>query len=265
MKMSLKFKMILIGVVLLLVPLGALTIISVIQTSNALQDMAREEMLKRTSEISESIQNVLNSEEKFIKGLALSRIAVEAFDMGASGNDLSKQERNEDLGGEFRKLNDDALVGGNYQVILAAGTDGIVTAASIPDYLGLNISDRQYLKDALAGKVNIGQPARNKVTNEPFIPVAAPITDSSGKVIGAVGAIMNLDFLWTLIKDSTRGKTGYTYVTDANALMIAHPDPSTLFELDISTLAGMENVVAKFRAGESGLFTRVNPKLPDLR
>ena len=253
MTLSIKFKLVLLGLIILLVPLTLLGVVSIIQSKNSLTEMAHEQLVKRSSEISDSVYNVLSREEKLISSIALGKTAEYTFSDGRYSGEITDELRFAELTDELLALKNTPLIGEDYQVILAADRNGIVKAASSEDYFNLDLSDRDYIQDALRGEVNIGGANLNKVTNEPFVPIAAPIYDESGAVAGAAAIVLKLGFLWDLISDSTIGETGYTYITDENALMIAHPDPATLFELNIGTLEGMEGIVEQFARGESGL------------
>ena len=240
---NLGIKLVLIGLIVLLIPLGALGVISIIQSTNALTSMTERELVKRTSEISESIFNVLSKEQKFIKTLAVSTETEKAFSGGEQYTELSRM---------YRKIKNTQGVGENYQVFLATDKNGIVKAASSEDYFNLNLSDRAYVQEALRGNPNIGQAALNKATGEPFIPVASPIYNEAGELTGVAASIIDFRFLWDLIKDSTIGETGYAYVTDANGLFIAHPDPETLFVTSLDHLDGMQEITRRFMNRESG-------------
>ena len=240
---NLRIKLVLVGIIVLLIPLGALGIISIAQSTKALTTMTEDELVKRTSEISDSVYNVLSKEKRFVISLSISSEAEAALSGKADFTELSAK---------LAEIRQKEGLGEIYQVLWAADMDGIVKAASSEEYIELDLSDRDYLQEALRGNANIGQAALNKVTKEPFIPVAAPVRNDEGKVIGATATIMHLSFLWELIKDSTIGATGYAYVTDANGLFIAHPDPETLFVTELDNLDGMQEITRRFKSGEEG-------------
>jgi len=249
---NLKLKLILIGVFVLLIPLAALGIISILQSTSALNDVMNDQLIKRTSELGDSIYNVLKKEKRFVRTIAISRDATEVFSRSVIESGIPDEERFAYLNRALVNIRNTKDLGEEYQVLWVADLNSIVRAASSPEYLELDLSDRDYLQIALNGEVNIGQAALNKVTGEPFIPVAAPIYNEEGEIAGAAAAILHFGFLWDLIKEATIGESGYAYVTDANGLFISHPDPSTLFETQLANLVGMEEIYRRFFARESG-------------
>ncbi|MBI9108504.1 MAG: Cache 3/Cache 2 fusion domain-containing protein [Spirochaetales bacterium] len=249
---NLKTKLVIVGVIVLLIPLVTLGMISIVQSSKALNSLMQEQLLKRTEELSSSIENVLNKEEKFVLSLSVSKEATEAFSKQNSSGDLTDAERFTELNAMLENIKNTDGLGEIYQVLWVADTNGIIKAASSVDYINLDLSERLYLKEALKGNINTGQAALNKITNEPFIPVAAPIYNKDGQIIGVAASIANFNFLWELIKNSTIGSSGYAYVTDANGLFLSHPDPATLFETRLDNLVGMEEITRRFKNGENG-------------
>lgn len=248
--LNLKLKLILIGVIVLLIPLGALGIISILQSADALNILMQEQLTKRTEELSASIYNVLSKEKNFVQSLSINSTVTDAFSGGTGV--LNSTERFTNVNAMLENILNTEGLGETYQVLWVSDTDGIVKAASSEEYLNLDLSDRAYLQDALRGNVNIGQASLNKITKEPFIPVAAPVYNDNGGIVGVAATIAHFDFVWELIKDSTIGDTGYAFVTDANGLFLAHPDPATLFETRLNALVGMEKITRRFQNGEQG-------------
>ena len=68
----------------------------------------------------------------------------------------------------------------------------------------------------------------------------------------AIRSYYELDFVWDVVKDSKIGDTGYTYVTRADGIFIAHPDDSVIFTTGIAEQAGMETIFSRFARGETG-------------
>jgi len=244
-------KLIFTGIIVLLIPIAALGLISIQKSSAGLRALVEEQLEKRTSEISISIYNVLITEKKLAIDIAERQEAKDAF--SGDGVYASGTERYTKLNSILDRFARTKVLGDDYTGINIMDTGGIVRASSEPGSIGLDLSSRSYFTRAMKGEVNIGEPAISKATGLPFFAIAAPVYDGNGVVTGVVGIVVELDFIWHIIKDSTIAETGYAFVTDVEALVISHPDPSIVFETNISDLNGMEEIARRFMNGESGI------------
>ncbi|MDC7225531.1 MAG: methyl-accepting chemotaxis protein [Spirochaetales bacterium] len=244
-------KLVLIGAIILLVPIAAIGYISVQRASEGLRDLENEQLEKRTSEIALSIRNILKSEERMaldIAGRRETKAALLNYRENGYGDPWFDYEISEILE-DFVSVEG---LGDNYMGINIINPEGQVIAASSDNRIGLDLSERSYFLNAIKGSVNIGEPAISSANGKPFFAVAAPVFADGTDIIGAVALIIELDFLWPLVKDSKVGQTGYTFVTDADSLILSHPDPALIFETSLDDLEGMEEITRRFKNGESG-------------
>jgi methyl-accepting chemotaxis protein len=244
-------KLIFTGIIVLLIPIAALGLISVQQASVGLRALEEEQLAKRTSEISISIYNVLIIEKKLVIDLAERQETKAA--LGGRGDYASGTERYVDLNSILERFVRTQILGDDYTGINVMDTTGIIRASSEQGSIGLDLSERSYFTNAMKGEVNIGEPVLSKVTGLPFIPAAAPVFDDDGIVTGVVCIMIELDFVWHIIKDSTIAETGYTFVADAEGLLISHPDPSIVFQINMNDVKGEEELMRRFNNGESGV------------
>ena len=253
-------KLIITAVVVLLIPIVSLGLISVQKASDGLRALENEQLSSRASEISVSINNVLAIEKKLVIEIAGRNVTVNAMDDNNLYADDS--ERYRELNRIAYKIKNTELLGDDYEDIIFIDPSGIVKACSLKETVGTNVSARPYFKTAMNGELNIGAPTVSKSTGAQIFPVASPVFDDSGAVSGVVSILVNLDFIWEIIKDSDIGETGYTFVTDADGLVIAHPDSSIVFRTHIDQLNGMEEIYSRFTAGDSGIQNYVYTGVP---
>ncbi|MFT9497721.1 methyl-accepting chemotaxis protein [Anaerosolibacter sp.] len=90
------------------------------------------------------------------------------------------------------------------------------------------LGDRDYVKKALAGEVNISDPLISNVTNTVVLMYAAPIK-KDGKIVGALIGRRDGNTLSDIAADTGYGKEGYGYMIDGKGTVIGHPDREKVF------------------------------------
>jgi methyl-accepting chemotaxis protein len=84
-----------------------------------------------------------------------------------------------------------------------------------------NFTDRQWYKDVTAaGKPVLSDTYVSAFTNQATAPVAAPLVDASGKIIGYIGGNMKLDNVTALAQQLNEGNTGKGVVLDKKSFYL---------------------------------------------
>ncbi len=127
------------------------------------------------------------------------------------------------------------------------GTDGSLS----------NGADRDYFKKALQGQASISEPLISKIDNSLIVVVAAPIKDQSGNIVGVLSAIMDAAVLSSVVENVQFGETGYGYMINKEATVIAHPNHDMIttynpFQDSKNNVTELLVLVDKMIAGESG-------------
>jgi methyl-accepting chemotaxis protein len=108
-----------------------------------------------------------------------------------------------------------------------------------------DLSSRDYVKAALAGKEGFGRaPTKSPATGKLIVSVTAPIVDESGKVIGGVGMSYVLDKLIADYIESTKmGESGHPFILSSTGVIVAHPKRDLLLK-DVSEEPGVKAVLS---------------------
>ncbi len=91
------------------------------------------------------------------------------------------------------------------------------------------LGDREYVKRALAGEVNVSDVLISRVTNTAVLMYAAPIT-VDGKVAGALVARRDGNALNDITDEMGYGEEGYAYVVNGKGVIVAHPNRTFVME-----------------------------------
>ncbi len=95
-------------------------------------------------------------------------------------------------------------------------------------------ADRDYFQKAIKGEANFSDVIISGSTNRPIIVIAKPL-EKNGRIVGVIGASIDLDYLSVIATQSKNGETGRAYIVERNGQIIGHEDP-TLVEgmVDVS-------------------------------
>ena len=235
------------------VPLITVGIFSVSISGKALTKSTNEQLYARADELSSLVDNVINDQVKMAKSFSVLDGTVSALANSYEEGSDERTEKIEALNRDFTKIAQTEGLGEDYQVILAVNTSGSVVAASDSKYLDVSLMEREYIKDALQGKSNIGAVGINKVTGAPFLPIAVPVYSDGNSVIGAVATIIEIQFINDIVADTKIGEEGYSYIIDSTGLILAHPNQAHILKTNLFNSKGMENIITNMTAGKNGV------------
>jgi methyl-accepting chemotaxis protein len=249
---SLRFKLIAGGVLTVLIPLLAVGYFSVDRASSALKDLAGEQVVNLSQDLSNMVDLVLREEIKLIKGIGAEEILQKNVQTVAFSGTGQAGEEIDALDRRLSGLMD--AIGENYEAVFLAGPDGKIYADGNDGvYKGVSISDRPYYQEARKGAALAGNPVKSKVTGHPVVPVVTPIAGETGEFAGVLAAILETGFIAEKVLSVKVGESGYPFVVNDKGVVFVHPDESIQLELNINKLAGMEEISRAALAGETGV------------
>ncbi|MBN1382995.1 MAG: Cache 3/Cache 2 fusion domain-containing protein [Deltaproteobacteria bacterium] len=255
-KKTLKFKLVVSGIIVVLVPLLVVGIFSAMKASSALENAARHEMTEIAKATAGMANMVLQEEMKLTAALAAQNNIIEtASKVSGTGLESAAVEIDQ-VGADLARAV--GKMGNDYEYILVADANG----NSFIDNgggksKGINVFDRDYFQGAKQGKVSIGEPVKSRISGKPIVGIAAPLRSGTGDFVGAVVAVINIDFLSEKIAAIKLGETGYAYLVNKAGVLIAHPQREYILEKDLSKEAGMKDIVSNMLAAKTGALSYV--------
>jgi methyl-accepting chemotaxis protein len=262
-KMSIAAKMIVGGILLVMVPLVLVGVFSGMKASDALTSAAYDAAANTARQLADLAQMALTEEIKLSNQWSTSAIVIKAAQAQAGGDPVAAKESADELAKEFGMAM--KQLGGDYEALVAIDASGKVFADGIGGAtVGLSLLERDYFQKAIKGEANVGSVVKSKNSGQPVVGIASPIKDSSGKIVGVMGAILKVDFLVKQIVATKIGTTGYAYMVDGTGLIIAHPKSELILELNTGTMAGMEDITSQMTAGKAGVEPYVYKGVPKI-
>lgn len=124
-----------------------------------------------------------------------------------------------------------------------------------------SISERSYFRELIAtGKTVISDPLVGKADGKLAFVVAVPIK-AEGKIVGILGGNVKMDELVHHVAAIKIGQTGYASLSQADGLIIAHPNPEYVLKYnparDDQINPGLREIYQKAMKGEAG-FSQYN-------
>ena len=251
---SLKFKLIVGGVLAAIIPLMVVGLFSISKSSTALLSIAKGRAEMAAQNLAAMANLSMEDEIKFAKGMALETFVVTAGQkVLEAGIENSTDELNA-LDNYLTKTHEQ--IGKNYDVFFVTDTNGQAIADSAGGTYRtkkISVADRDYFKSAKSGKIDISEPVISKASGKPVLVVAVPLQNQSGNFIGVFASVVKLEALSNQITQVKLGKTGYPFMADKNGLIIAHPNNDHILKLDLTKLDGMESIVDQMIGQKSGV------------
>ncbi len=251
-KLTLGTRLVVGGGLVVLIPLAVVGLMAVMKASDAVTELAHSEARVVAEKLADMVQVALSDELKIVKGLALDKTTVETAAKVAAGTtetlESDIQILNRQLGSVMKQI------GADYECIVVADLAGVGFAdSSNGETKGISFADKDYFKVAKEGKATIGAVYKSRLSGNPIVPLGAPIIGQNGQVIGSIAVYMKIDYLMDKIVGTKLGKTGYTFMTDANGRAIAHPKKEFILEMDIKAIKGMEDIVGQMMSRKAGV------------
>lgn len=248
MKLSLRSKLIVGGVVAAMLPLAIVGYFSVSKSTHALVANAEFRSLQIAKDLALLAEEIVSQEIIYAESIAqtpeITKAVSTAHDSDVA---LSEQALHQFLEKIFEKSQ------GRYESILITNQDGQVIADNTKQLLGASLSDREYFTIAKQGRTNLSDPILSKASGHPIICLAVPLSTASGQFGGALVFLIKLDRLSDKITAVKIGETGYPFMIDKTGLMISHPSSAIRFETNIAQEKGMEKICERMIAQESGV------------
>ncbi|WDP90276.1 MAG: Cache 3/Cache 2 fusion domain-containing protein [Desulfobacter sp.] len=253
-KLTLKFKLIVSGILIALIPLSVVGVFSIVKSSQAIQELAEDKSLTVALNFAALIDAFLKEQIKLAQSIATSPVVTEAGIRAAQG-ELSP-------GNDAFNALDDYLaaayqkIGKGYDMFFVTDRNGMLisdTNRGKSREQKVSIKEREYFHSARSGKITISNPIISKVSSQPVGVVAVPLENSSNEFVGVFALVVQLEDLSNQITQTRIGKTGYSFVLDSAGDIIAHPDKKLILQLNVHDIKGFESIGDKMLAGQSGV------------
>lgn len=118
---------------------------------------------------------------------------------------------------------------------------------------GTDFSDRDYVKQAFAGKTNISDITLSKYTGKYGVSIAAPTYSAKDEINGVVYFRLDIDFILDIIDSISISEHSYAYLIDNAGNIIVHPNQDMILQFNLTEQnKDLANLAEEMMAGKSG-------------
>lgn len=214
----------------------------------------KKEMLQLIGDQQRSTATIVASEIDQRMGLRMR--SLETFAHNITSQTFSDTKKLQLLLNENRLLL--GLFNGGVYAIRADGT----AIADIPiatGRIGMNVSEKGWMQEALQGKSVVGKPVIGKMLKNPVFTMATPVRDTGGAAIGVIAAVIDLskpNFLDNVIQNHYGNSGGFLLLDKKHRLIVTASDKNRIME----TLPppGVHETLDLFFTGHQGVEVTTN-------
>lgn len=189
--------------VTLLIVCAGLSILSYHNASQALIKKVEEELPEKAADAGKYIEVCIDKRFKELQTIG---------DWYLTSN-LTWDEQKRMLDYQAKRL--------GYLTLAVVDNQGI---AHYTDDTTTDLSERDYIKNALMGVQNLSDPLLSKVTDETVFMAAVPLVNTEGDIKGALIGRLDGSILSTIVENISYGASGYAFMVDEKGTIIAHHD-----------------------------------------
>jgi len=134
---------------------------------------------------------------------------------------------------------------GCFEALNLSDATGLTVASATPEVVGkVNVAERQYFKDAMAGKTVCSEVMASRVTGNPVVVIATPVKNGAA-VQGVLYSVLDLaSFSSKVIVPIKVLQTGYAFLYDQKGVLIAHPDKNMILKVTMADHDWARNIQA---------------------
>lgn len=263
---SIGFRLVVGGCIAVALPLMVVGYLAVSKSSDALMETARTNAASQAQKVAALIESTLDSQLKTAAAHAVDTnvrlIGEKVRKDGLEAATADIAHLRQQMKAKFKQLDS------SYLGIFVTDDKGYMYTgelASGEEYKGVNLADMAYFQQAKSsGKPVAGEVIHSKVTGDVIYVLCAPIMSMNGDFLGIFGLSLKAATLTQHVSGVKVGSTGYAFMCNRNALIIAHPKKELEMKLDLTTLPDMAGITKAMVAGGQGALDYVFQGIPKI-
>ncbi len=226
-KLRLRFKgkVLLPIIIVVVIVTGLVQYVSYRVSSSIVLENAKNEIAVNVKKVKDLVDQQIKSNEQFVTQLSYNPEVINAF--------ISKSAESMKNSSDFLALTmkrSEQIEG--YALIDKSGK---VFLANDDKLIGLDLSGREYFKEALAGKSYVSKVIRSKATNNAVFSQSTPVRKEED-IVGVLVVVDKMKYIDdNIVADAKIGENGRAFIFDNAGVLLSYPkDPSKVLDKEFS-------------------------------
>lgn len=239
---SLKTKTVLMMMILIIIPLIVLSVVSLVKFQSSTRDATEAKLEDLLNLTGEAIEDEIHQAGLVAKLISKDNEIIQYLSGDTS---LRKDVYTflKDIQGENSSL---------VEMLIVTDKTGMSLTAHSAEVLEIDVSDRDYVQQALAGQMGISEAIISRATEAAIIAIAYPVYDQD-ELVGTVISTVHFNNLADHVKRIKVFDGGYAYLFKKDGIVISHPNPDHEFTLQLKDISDETNqMVEDVVKGKSG-------------
>ncbi|MHB8170696.1 MAG: methyl-accepting chemotaxis protein [Thermincolia bacterium] len=238
MKISVKFRLIMLFIITSVIPITVLGVFAYSETYLALEKAEKTKIQAAARGIGEAIQTGIEDTEELLKNLSTASAYVRLLNDYNTNGKVTDQASFQETNKSLRRMYVEAL--GIYENMMIIDRQGKVIIDSWNgEYIGKDISKQEYFRKALEGKgfaisdVESSNLIKTKV-KVPVISMAYPVKEQTGRVVGVIVITYDLSYFTRHLSQYKLDNSGLGVLVDQKGRVLYSPDSKESLKLTAS-------------------------------
>ena len=245
-------KLTLTGAAIVLVPFAVMGVAATLRAQSGIIKLVGDDLSSLTSSLADFAESKIQGDLRTCMALAASPAVASTLGQVNRGTPAARGSAAA-LSAQLKALHASKQYSASYSEIFVVAADGRACASAVQDSFGVDVSEREYFKKAMAGEPFISQMLIDKITKDSTFIIASPVAGPEGRPIGALCLTIRTSAITGEMAKFVLGSTGYIWVIDREGLAVLHPDKDIVLKVNINQVPGMEGVAKSALADETGI------------
>ena len=249
MKIGLKLKLMAAFFLLISLPLSLLGVLSYNLSSRSLEAAIEQQLKHETALTAKAVENTIGTAERLVQLAAHNQVLLE---LALKDEEQTRSEAYKYLVGVQAQNN------GVFETLVLTDNKGKGIMSHDSKTFNTDLSDREYMKKALAGTEDVSSVIVSRVSGQPVVAVAYPIKVANRVAAVLVGTV-KFSNITSQVAEVKIGENGYAYMIDKTGLLVYHPRTEKVLSENLSESKSPElrGLVEKMKNHEvgSGFYT----------